>query len=558
MTNIQKKIKLLYPREADRVYRDLRRLLDGFKKESPIEDRAKTPLFTEKDTMLICYADHVQEERVKTLKTMGKFLKKYAEGYVNKIHFLPFYPYSSDDGFSVMDYEKVNPPFGAWGDIRKIGRNFEFMFDFVVNHASVKGKWFRKFLQGDKKYSDFFIAFDEEVDVSKVFRPRTSPLLTPFKTKKGLKYVWTTFSEDQADLNFKNPEVFLAMVRILLLYIKNGARAIRLDAVAYVWKELGTSCFDLPQAHTLVQLIHDIFEDAAPDVWLVTETVLPHKENTSYFGSGRNEAHLVYNFVLETLLLAAWLKQDTTTLSNWVNKWRLPSAKTAFLNLSVSHDGIHTIPAKGIVGGKDLELIAAHCHKKGGRVLYRTVPGREPQPYEFNITYPSALGQADAFLATQAIQLALKGVPLIYLNNFIGAENWTEGVEKLGYGRAINRQKFNYDDLTAELENPDSMKGRIYRGYTQLLKTRASEPLFSPLAGQKALKLNPRVMAVLRFDKKNSLLALTNVSAKKAALKTTAVKRALKRGSCRDLLSRNGIALEGELVLAPYQTMWLK
>jgi len=555
MSEIKDKIKILYPQMADETYKELLKILDSFK----FRKNKISPIFTEKDIVLICYADHIKEEKTKTLKTMHKFLNKYAKNYINKIHFLPFYPYSSDDGFSIINYYKINKSYGDWKDIKKISKKFSLIFDFVLNHASVKGNYFKKFIAGDKDYKDFFIVFDKKIDTSKVFRPRTSSLLTSFKTKSNkTKYIWTTFSSDQADFNYKNPKVFLNAVKILLFYLKNNASAIRFDAVAYIWKELGTNCFNRPQAHIFMQLINCILKKIAPNVWILSETVLPHKDNITYWGNGKNEANLVYNFTLETALLAMLFKQDASVLINWINTWKFIGKKSTLLNLSVSHDGIHTVPVKKITSKKDIALVAKICKKRGGKVLYRTISGKKPEPYEFNITYPSATGSPKAFLATQAIQLALRGVPFIYLNNFIGAENWIEGVKKTGQSRAINREKFNYNKLVRELENPHSIKHKIYTGYIELIKARISEPLFSPLTNQKAIKINSHIMAILRFKNKKKLLALTNVSDKKIEIKANLIKKYLPKKIMKDIISEDEIVLKNNLSLMPYQSLWLK
>ena len=560
-----KKIKKLYPNQADEVYKKIQDIIKDFKKRNPQQALGEQPLFSEKDAILICYADHVQEKGIPTFKTMNKFLREYARGIINKIHFLPFYPWSSDDGFSVKDYYKVNKPYGEWEDLKPIAKNFGLMFDCVANHMSVKSEWFQKFLAGDKKYQDYFIAFSKEEyeknkeNFAKVFRPRKQPLLTLFKTQTREKYVWTTFSEDQADLNFSNPEVFLEMVKILLFYVENGAKAIRLDAIAYAWKKIGSNCFDLPEAHTFVQIIRAVFNKAAPHVWVITETVLPHKENTSYFGNGRDEAHLVYHFQLETLLLHTMLSGDSSLASSWLKKIKPKSKTASYLNLSVSHDGIHTIPARGILSKKQMQAIALDCEKKGGKILERDAGNGETEIYEMNITYPSALGEINKYLASQSIQLALSGVPLIYLNNLIGADNWSEGVEKLGYGRAINREKFDYKKLSKELDNVNSRKHKIFHGYKKLLEARIKEPLFSPLAKQKILDLGSSVMAILRFDDNgNNLLAITNVSNSELKIDAKKIKKETLKNSVTDILTQEELKLKKYLILEPYGIKWLK
>ncbi len=561
--NLQEKLEKLYPGRGKEIHNQIKAVVKNFRKKNKkiadSEAQKEGPLFSQKDLMLICYADHVQEKGKKTFQTMNKFLQKYARGCFNKIHFLPFYPWSSDDGFSVMDYYGVKDSYGNWNDVNRIDKEFGFMFDLVLNHASVKGEWFQKFLKEDEKYKNFFVAYDDPVDVSKVFRPRIHPLLTPFKTKSGKKYVWTTFSEDQADLNYTNPEVLLEMIRVLLFYFKQGAEAIRLDAVAYCWKDLGTNCFNLPEDHLIVQIFRDVAKMTAPSTWIISETVLPHRKNIEYFGDGHNEAHLIYNFVLETLLMHMFVEQDVTLVTDYLQKINNNSLseECSFLNLSVSHDGIHVIPGKEALNPKQMMKVAKDLENKGGEVLYRTTENGNQEPYEFNITYPSAIGGVKKYLASQAIQLALQGVPLVYLNNFIGVENWKEGVKELGHSRAINRQKFDFEKLSCELDDCRSKKYLIYRGYVRLIKARISESLFSPLVDQKFLKLDQRIMAILRTNGQNKLLALTNVSDEKVFLDEETLKNILKKDVAVDIISKNEILLS-EIYMKPFQVLWLR
>jgi len=557
---LRNKIKTLYPDRDDYVCLQLDKIIKDFKEKNPAKAEDKGPLFTAKDVILICYPDHVQEDGFKAFQTMGKFLGEFAQGIVNKIHFLPFYPWSSDDGFSVKDYYAVDSAYGDWGDLANLKKDFGLVFDLVLNHASVKSQWFKKFLAGQSKFKDFFIAYDKPIDLSRVFRPRIHPLLTPIKAKSGQKYVWTTFSDDQADLNYANPEVLLEMIRVWLFYLTKGAEAVRLDAVAYCWKDLASNCFNLPQDHILVQIFREILKTISPKAWIISETVLPHKKNIGYFGDGHNEANLVYNFVLETLLIHTFLKQDVSLANQYLNSINKDdlSPTNSYLNLSVSHDGIHVIPAREALTNRQLLDIAHDLEGKGGQVLYRATEDGGQEPYEFNITYPSALAKTEEFLASQAIQLALKGVPLIYFNNLIGADNWTEGVAKLGYARAINRQKFDCQGLVKELKDPDSKKHKIYTGYCSLLKARINEPLFSPLAKQEFLDFNKQVLAILRSNQADKLLALTNVSSRQVKLEAKEIIKTIGKEKVQDLISKKSIDLTKQVVLAPYQVLWIK
>ena len=273
----------LYGQEQARpVLERLTSALDQFRVAYP-EFSVPSPAgkISEKDVILITYGDMVSGEDEQPLETLGNFLKESLGEVVRAVHILPFYPFSSDDGFSVIDYRKVNSKFGDWEHIGKLNKDFRLMFDAVINHCSSQSPMFQGFLRGGPEFAEFFTVVEPGTDLTRVFRPRATPVVTPFKTSEGEKLVWTTFSADQVDLNFKNPDVLLEIVSILLFYVAHGAEFIRFDAVTYVWKDLGTNCINLPQTHRLVQLMRSIMEQVAPNVVIITETNVPHKDNVA-------------------------------------------------------------------------------------------------------------------------------------------------------------------------------------------------------------------------------------------------------------------------------------
>ena len=164
-------------------------------------------------------------------------------------------------------------------------QTYRLAFDLVVNHVSAQSAWFQRFLAGVPPYTGYFLVLDPATDLSGVVRPRATPVLTPFRTADGERHVWTTFSEDQIDLNFQQPPGPAGDDRrAAVLRGARGAQIIRLDAIAYLWKVPGTSCIHLPQTHAVVKLLRAILDLTAPAVQLLTETNVPHAENISYFG----------------------------------------------------------------------------------------------------------------------------------------------------------------------------------------------------------------------------------------------------------------------------------
>ncbi|MBW2252298.1 MAG: sugar phosphorylase, partial [Deltaproteobacteria bacterium] len=441
----------------------------------PASQKMKNGYFSQNDVILITYGDTLNKNGEMPLITMHEFANKFLKDTFSHIHFLPFCPFSSDDGFSVMDFFSVNRKLGSWTDIELTGTDFKLMFDLVLNHISAKSKWFEYYLLEKEGYKELAIEIDPSIDLSAVTRPRSFPLLTEVKKQSGKTvHVWTTFSADQIDLNFKSIDVLEKMVETLLFYMQKGASIIRLDAIAYLWKEIGTSCIHLGQTHDVVKLFRLIFDKVAPHVMILTETNVPHDENISYFGDGNNEAQMVYNFTLPPLLLYSFLKEDASVLSNWARGLDLKSDSNTFFNFTASHDGIGVRPLEGILPAKEINLLVETVKNNGGRVSYKKNSDGSESPYELNITYVDALlntkfdpdrYHAQRFLASQAIQYAFPGVPATYIHSLLGSRNWEDGVRQTNMARTINREKLRTDDVISQLEDFETFRSRIFHPY---------------------------------------------------------------------------------------------
>ncbi|MGH3588768.1 MAG: alpha-amylase family glycosyl hydrolase, partial [Pseudonocardia sp.] len=277
-------------------------LLDDFAERRPDHAGSGVEPFDERDIVLISYGDQVHEPGHPPLDTLHQFLAAHAP-QISGLHLLPHYPSTSDDGFAVADFTAVDPALGTWSDVSGLGSDFHLMLDAVVNHTSASHPWFTGWLDGDPRYEGFYIDVDPATDLDSVTRPRTTPLLTP--TRSG-RWVWTTFSADQVDLDYSNPAVLLAVTEVLLEYVAHGARLLRLDAIAFLWKRVGTSCIHLPETHEIIRFWRTVLDLVAPGTLIVTETNVPHRENLTYLGDGTDEAHLVYQFALPPLTLAAF------------------------------------------------------------------------------------------------------------------------------------------------------------------------------------------------------------------------------------------------------------
>jgi len=508
------------------------------------------------DIMLITYGDSMVKSGEAPLKTLHRFLNNHAKDLLSSVHLLPCFPYTSDDGFSVIDYWKINPDLGDWADVKALSNDYELMFDGVINHISQSSDWFQGYLKGEEQYREFFVEANPDRDYSSVTRPRALPLLTAFETAHGTKHVWTTFSEDQIDLNFRCPQVFQKIVELMLFYVEQGASFIRLDAIGFMWKELDTPCLHQPQVHALIQAMRAILGAVAPHLKLITETNVPHKDNISYFGNGENEAHLVYQFPLPPLTLHTIQTGKSDQIVDWMASLEPCSDTTTFFNFLASHDGIGVRPVEGILNKEQVQGLLKGVESNGGRVSYKDNGDGTQSPYELNINYFDAVRDINAddqtnlnrFMAAQSILLSMAGVPGLYIHSLLGSQNDIDGLESLGYNRAINREKLDADTVVSELNDPQTRRYQVLKRFESLLTLRKSEPSFMPNASQRVVKTDSRLVTFVRNEQ---LAVVINISDEAVELETSILLTNLNR----DLISDQRV--ETTITLAPYQVMWL-
>lgn len=485
---------------------------------------------------------------------------------MNGVHILPFFPSTSDDGFAVTDYRKVDPALGDWADIRRIGTGFSLMSDMVLNHVSAQGPWFCAYLRAEPPYDRFFMEAEPNADLSAVVRPRTSPLLRRVETAAGPRHVWCTFSHDQVDLDFRNPEVLFEIIRILRLHIDQGVRIIRLDAVAFIWKQPGTACIHLPETHAIVKLMRTLADFAAEKVILLTETNVPKAENLSYFGR-RDEAHMVYQFPLPPLVLQAMLSGTVQHLRRWLRAMPPAPLGCAYFNFTASHDGIGMRPAEGILPAEEIARMTGAVRTAGGLVSTRSLPDGSEAAYELNCSYFDALSRSFAgdealkierFLCSQTIVMSLEGIPAFYIHSLLATPNDQAAVAERGINRAINRHRWHYPELRSRLSDPQSEQSRVLSQMRHRLGLRARQTAFHPNATQMTLTLDDRVLGVWRqsLDRNQSIFALHNVSAETVEIEAFAL-NLIEDEHWRDLLGGEAIDPNGQITFAPYQCRWI-
>lgn len=531
--------------------------------------------FTQRDLVLITYGDAIRGERGSTIEALHRFVETYYDT-INTIHILPFFPYSSDRGFAVVDFKAVDPTMGTWDTVRALGADYDLMFDAVFNHVSSRSEIFRGFLRGDPQYRDFFIAYDSPDDLtpeqrSKIFRPRTSDILTRYETIDGPRYVWTTFSADQIDFNFRNPRVLLAVLEALLFYVRRGADIIRLDAVTYLWAEPGTESIHLPQTHAIVKLLRDVLDTVAPGVALITETNVPHAQNVSYFGDGHDEAHLVYNFALPPLVLHTFYSGDATALSAWAEGLEPPSAQTHFFNMLDTHDGVGLQGARGILTPEQIASLTDRALEHGAYVSYKAGAVGE-EPYEVNTTWWSAVNrdgsedpiafQVQRYVATRSIALMLQGIPGIYTHGALALPNDHRLAEQTGVKRDVNRGFIDPELYRQQLHVPGSKRWLLRLQLRELSRHRTQSRAFHPRGSQQVLRSSPAVFALLRTSPEGDrhVLAMTNVTDGIVRVEYSHAELGLPERLWHDMVSGDQQLADDEglsVELGPYEVCWL-
>ena len=555
-TAVVEKLKFIYGLEYKDEFKDeIEKLINKWE-----EIRlTKADAISEKNVYLITYGDSIYEEVVPTIRTLKKFLNKKVGNTITDIHILPMFTYTSDDGFSVVDYMEINKNLGDWGCIKNLSEDYRLMFDFVANHISKSSSWFKGYLSNEKKYENYFIKEDNNFNTKNVIRPRTSPLFHKYEGESGIKTVWTTFSEDQIDVNFGCFAVLLEMTDILLNYARNGATSVRLDAIGFLWKQSGTNCMHLPQTHAVIEVWRLLFDYFKENTQIITETNVPHSENISYFGDKSNEANMVYQFPLPPLVLYTLTTHNSKKLTEWANTIDKVSDTATYFNFLSSHDGIGMRPTEGILTDSERQVLVDKVNKNGGRVSYKNNADGSRSVYELNINYNDAIinideditleDEVNKIIASISILLSFVGVPAIYYHSLLGSRNDYKGLESSGINRRINREKLEFSKLSNELDN-DERKKAIFNRTKELVEIRKTHSAFSPFASQEVLDLGENIFVLERYNDhtKEKITFIVNVDSKTVKINPNIVGI--------DIVT--GREIKGNIDLNPYEFVWIK
>ena len=565
-------LREIYPehseQEINSVWSQLLQILDPFRVNKNNKELEIESIWDSSSVVLITYPDSIYRKDESTLKTLTEFVKNRLSGLSSVIHVLPFLPSTSDGGFAVSNHEKIDDTFGNWNDLKDLSSKHKIMADLVLNHVSSSHPWVHQFIKSEDPGPSYIVSPSETNVWENVIRPRNTSLFTNINTKQGFKSVWTTFGPDQIDVDWRNPHIFLEFLKLLVRYITNGADWIRLDAIAFIWKEPYTTCLHLDPVHSIVKLLNKCLKIIKPSAVLITETNVPEKENLSYLIEG-NEANLAYNFTLPPLLLEAIYTGKTDLLKSWLSTWKELPRHTSLLNFTSSHDGIGLRALEGIMDDQRIHNLLVESEKRGGLVSHRRLSNGDDQPYELNISWWSAMSnegsdntvfQFERFLLSQLFTLSIKGVPAFYLPSVLASPNDIDSFRKTGQRRDLNREKFEANKLLEALKNFDSPASKNISYLTHIVKVRSRLKAFHPEASMKCISTNIANCIILqRGLDEDSVYVICNMSSKFLSISPLNQINSLELTPEKRLLDNiTGSYFNTDTFkLNPYQVVWL-
>ncbi|WP_288250328.1 sugar phosphorylase [uncultured Prochlorococcus sp.] len=510
--------------EINFISTQLLQILDNFSEKSSFEEISNNERWNQSHSVLITYADSIYKNGEPTLITLRDLLSNHFGSLSRVIHILPFLKSTSDGGFAVSSYDSLEEKFGDWNDLKSISKNHVLMADLVLNHVSSSHQWVQQFIKSQELGISNVFSPEQNLDWSNVVRPRSSSLFSQINTENGPKQVWTTFGPDQIDLNWQNPKMSLEFLNLIILYLSNGVKWLRLDAVGFIWKESGTTCLHLPKAHSIVKILRILLNDLLDDGVLITETNVPQKENLSYLVP-KDEAHMAYNFPLPPLLLEAIITSRADILNSWISDWPELPYDTTLFNFTASHDGVGLRALEGLMNEQRIKDLLINCEKRGGLVSHRRLSNGEDKPYELNISWWSAMEdssrdsnrfQFERFILTQLLVMALKGVPAFYLPALLASENDIKSFSMTGQRRDLNREKFKSDNLVSVLNNPESNANKNLKCLRNAMDLRSELEQFHPRSEMECLsKGRSDIVVIKRGNGPKSIFAIHNMTENK-------------------------------------------
>jgi len=544
------------------------------------------------------FADNLQG-----VQQHGNYLQELG---VNMLHIMPMMKCpegSSDGGYAISDFKQIDERFGDLADLRKLSaylrkRNMLLTLDVVVNHTSEQHDWASKARQGDTQYQDYYYTFPDR-DIPDMFE-ETLPEIFPETAPGNFTYdeqmqrwVMTVFNNYQWDLNYSNPSVFIEMVDVILFWANQGADIIRLDAVAFLWKKIGTISQNEREAHLILQLMKDCCQVTAPGVLFIAEAIVTPTEIVKYFGEDAviaKECEIAYNATFMALLWDSVATKNAKLLTQSIKSLPTKLNRATWLNYIRCHDDIG-------LGFDDIDIVAAGYEPASHRrflleyftgsyqnSIAKGLPfGRNQKTGDARISgslaslagLEVAIARNDPQLIDDSIQIILLvhslimsfgGIPLLYYGDEIGTLNddsYLQDENKANDTRWVHRPRIDWEK--AELRhNHGSIEQRIFAGIRQLIAVRKSIPAFADFNNRELIEVgneflfvfvrnhhersSEEVLVVVNFDSRPQHLNLADLGNRGN----------FQYSQLKDLISGDSPALfNGELVIPPYHFYWL-
>ncbi len=458
---------------------------------------------TQNKVQLITYPDSLGGDLKSLNKVMLLYFKDIFEG---GIHILPPFPSSGDRGFAPLTYLEIEPSFGTWKDIRDIGNNFDILLDLMVNHISRQSEYFQDFLKKGRnsKYTDLFITLNKywkngipkQEDIDKMFLRRTEPYSSFTIEETGEnELLWTTFGKqtpsEQIDLDVKSESTRKLLTDFMTNFSRQGVKIVRLDAVGYVIKKLGTSCFFVePEIYDFLNWISELAKSLG--IELLPEV---HSHYSIQYKLAE-KGHWIYDFILPYYILETLVNKSSSRLAEYLKN--RPHKQFTMLDC---HDGIPVKPdLDGLVDTEDAKKIVDVCLDRGANLSlifsdkHKSDDGFDV--HQIRCSYYSVLNCDDnAYIAARAIQLFTPGIPQIYYVGLLAGENDTEKVAKTGEGREINRHNFTMEEIDEAIQKP------VVKRLLELIRFRNKYPAFN---GQFSIEDCPENQIIMNWKLDNS------------------------------------------------------
>jgi amylosucrase len=538
----------------------------------------------------VCYVDLFAGNLV-GIRARIPYFKELGLTY---LHLMPLFACpagENDGGYAVNSYREVNPALGSMAELQALAgelraNGISLVVDFVFNHTSDEHIWAERARAGDLEHQEFYYMFPDrripdayEQNLREIFPDVRHG---SFTYVPGLdRWVWTTFHSFQWDLNYGNPAVFRAMLQEMLFLANAGIEVLRFDAVAFIWKKLGTGCENLPEAHMLIQAFNSLARIVAPALLFKSEAIVHPDEVAKYISPG--ECQLSYNPLLMALLWESLATRQVTLLQHSMRSRFKIDPACAWVNYVRGHDDIGwtfddaEAAEAGINGYGHRQFLNAFYTGRFPGSFARGLPFQEnPKTGDCRISgtcaslagLEKALSEETAaevelaerrILLIHSVILSIGGIPLLYLGDEIGTLNnygYREDPAKARDSRWVHRPFANPDRMALR-QDPTTVEARIYAGLERLVALRKECPAFG---GGEMLVLdcgNPHVFGYVRQNEGGRVVALANFSDREQRIAANTLRLYGLSYAFSDRISGQTISLDNDLVLGPYRFVWL-